>query len=105
MTPGTYHVLVIYFAGHNFATGFTEWWMLTGAPLNPSHAVNFCESQTLAQTCGIPTVVIVSDACRSLPTNAQLPRVKGGPIFPHRLFSGSGSCRHIESMRVCCAFV
>ncbi|TIS80100.1 MAG: caspase family protein [Mesorhizobium sp.] len=83
VTPGTFHVLVIYFAGHGFATGFTEWWMLTGAPINPNRAVNFFESQTLAQTCGIPTVVIVSDACRSLPTNAQLSRVKGGPIFPN----------------------
>ena len=81
--PGTYDVLVIYFAGHGFATGFTEWWMLTGSPINPNRAVSFFESQMLAQTCGIPTVVIVSDACRSLPNNAQLSRVKGGPIFPN----------------------
>ena len=95
--PGTYDVLVIYFAGHGFATGFTEWWMLTGSPINPNRAVSFFESQMLAQTCGIPTVVIVSDACRSLPTNRATVARQGRPDIPEpRRFTGSGSGRHIE---------
>lgn len=99
VSTATYDVLVIYFAGHGFATGFTEWWMLTGAPVNATRAVNFFESQTLAQTCGIPTVVIISDACRSLPTNQQLSRVKGGPIFPNNAdLSDQGQ---VDTLKAC----
>lgn len=99
VSPGTFDILVVYFAGHGFATGYTEWWMLTGAPLNPNRGISFFESQTLSQTCGIPNVVIISDACRSLPNNDQLSRVKGGLIFPNQQVSSNQS--EVETLKAC----
>lgn len=76
-------MLLIYFAGHGLATGSTEFWMLSGAPENPNRAVSFLQSMLFAQYCGVPNVVLISDACRSIPTTPQHMLLSGSAIFPN----------------------
>ncbi|MBY5666203.1 caspase family protein [Rhizobium leguminosarum] len=80
---GNMDMLVIYFAGHGFMSGDNEWWMLSGAPVNPNEAISLLESAVLAKDCGIPNVIFISDACRSSPDSLNAGRVRGGFIFPN----------------------
>jgi hypothetical protein len=75
--------LVIYFSGHGFLRNYSEFWMLSGAPRNANEAVSVIESVSLARECGIPSVVIISDACRSKAHTLQAERVQGSLIFPN----------------------
>jgi hypothetical protein len=79
---GTLEQLVIYFSGHGFLNSGSEHWMLSGAPYNPNEAVSLDESTVLARRCGIPNVVFISDACRSVPQTFQASLVRGSLIFP-----------------------
>ena len=80
---GTLQQLVIYFSGHGFLSNGSEHWMLSGAPANPNEAISVAESVLLARECGIPSVVLISDACRSTPTSLRAERVRGSLIFPN----------------------
>lgn len=80
---GTIKQLVIYFAGHGFINGYSEHWMLSGAPDNPNEAVSLIESISLARQSGIPNVVFISDACRSRSDSLRTERVRGSLIFPN----------------------
>lgn len=80
---GTVKQLVIYFAGHGFINGYSEHWMLSGAPDNPNEAVSLIESVALARQSGIPHVVFISDACRSRSDSLRTERVRGSLIFPN----------------------
>jgi caspase domain-containing protein len=84
---GTLEQLVIYFSGHGFLSGYIEYWMLSGAPGNPNEAISLRESVDLARESAIPSVVFISDACRSTPESISSSRVRGSLIFPN----GSGS--------------
>lgn len=86
---GNVEQLVVYFAGHGWNLAYNEYWLLSGAPRISTEAVNVKGSALLAQYCGIPHVVFVSDACRTAPDNAQAQRVTGGEIFPNDATSGS----------------
>jgi hypothetical protein len=79
----TYTQLVIYFAGHGFQNGGSEVWLLSGAPGNAREAIGLEASILAARESGIASVVIISDACRSIPATLQDNRVDGGPIFPN----------------------
>jgi len=81
---GTLEQLVIYFSGHGFLNNGSEHWMLSGAPDNPNEAVSLAESTELARQCGIPSVVFISDACRSVPQTLRADRVRGSLIFPNQ---------------------
>ncbi|MEJ1966655.1 MAG: caspase family protein [Gammaproteobacteria bacterium] len=82
---GTLEQLVVYFAGHGFISGtLSEFWMLSGAPQNPNEAVSLTESCKYAEESGIPNVVFISDACRSLPSDLGVQRVQGGVLFPSK---------------------
>jgi caspase domain-containing protein len=74
--------LVIYFSGHGFLSGTTEFWMLSNAPYDTSEAVSVLESAELAYQSNIPNVVIISDACRSIPSDLGTGQVTGRKIFP-----------------------
>src|SRR5687767_14276672 len=81
---GTLEQLVIYFAGHGFMSGsLSEYWLLSGAPDNPNEAVSLTESAKLAEVTGIPNVVFISDACRSLPGSLGAQRITGSVVFPN----------------------
>ena len=76
--------LLVYFAGHGANLQRQEYWMLTDAPDDTQAAVNVATSVALAATCGIPHVVLVSDACRTAPEGIRAQSVRGSEIFPNR---------------------
>jgi hypothetical protein len=81
--PGTYDQLVVYFTGHGYWKNDAELWLLTGAPEDANEAVNWKETVDFAKDCGIPNVVLISDACRSLPNSPRASRVRGSIVFPN----------------------
>jgi Caspase domain len=86
---GTLTKLIVYFSGHGMSIGYNEYWLLTGAPDDGNEAVSVVECVELAHKSGIPNVILISDACRSIPEyNASL--VRGTLMFPNkRLLPGS----------------
>jgi hypothetical protein len=77
-----YHQLVVYFSGHGLWKNRTELWLLSDAPGDANAAVSWAETADYAQDCGIPNVVLISDACRTLPRTPQQERVRGAIVFP-----------------------
>jgi hypothetical protein len=81
---GTYTQLFVYFSGHGFLKApESEYWLLSAAPEEPGEAVNLNLSIVYSRSCGIPHVVFISDACRSL-ADAKLMPVTGQTIFPYK---------------------
>jgi hypothetical protein len=83
IAPGTYHQLVIYFSGHGYWKNDAELWLLTNAPADANAAVSWVETAEFAKDCGIPNVVLISDACRSIPDTPQKMKVRGSVVFPN----------------------
>jgi hypothetical protein len=75
--------LVVYFSGHGFISQYAEYWMLSNAPKNPNEAISLRESVELARMIGVPSVVFISDACRSKPDSLGAERVRGSLVFPN----------------------
>lgn len=80
---GTYEQLVLYFSGHGYWKNNAELWLLSDAPGNADEAVSFVETVELARDSGIPHVVVISDACRSIPQTTTGMRVRGSVVFPN----------------------
>jgi Caspase domain len=78
---GTLTQLVIYFSGHGVAFGTSEFWLLTGAPDDLNEAVNVVECVDKASRSAIANVVIICDACRSIP-DFDTSLLHGTVIFP-----------------------
>ena len=91
--------LVVYFAGHGVNKGYSEYWLLSDAPRNANEAVNVAGSAELAKRCGIPHVIIVSDACRTLPESIDALSVTGGMIFPSQ--TPRGPAAKIDTFYAC----
>ena len=82
---GPLEMLVVYFAGHGYLSGPSrECWMLSGAPRDPGDAVSVTESATFAKFSGVPNVVFISDACRTLPQTFDAGGVSGNSIMPNK---------------------
>lgn len=80
-----YEQIVVYFSGHGvLLSPYVETWLLSGAVANPNEAINLVGSIQAARTCGIPHVVFISDACRSLPQNFMVGSISPGTVFPTR---------------------
>jgi caspase domain-containing protein len=79
---GTLHQLIVYFSGHGLAFAGSEFWLLTGAPDDVNEAVSLTECIDLAGRSGIPNVIFISDACRSLPSDFSASRLHGTVVFP-----------------------
>lgn len=80
-----YEQIVVYFSGHGvLLSPYVETWLLSGAVANPNEAINLVGSVQAARTCGIPHVVFISDACRSLPQNFMVGSITPGTVFPTR---------------------
>jgi Caspase domain len=77
------HQLVVYFSGHGYWKNSAELWLLTNAPGDPNAAVSWVETADYAKDCGIPSVVLISDACRSIPDTPQAMKVRGSIVFPN----------------------
>jgi Caspase domain len=76
--------LVIYFAGHGYLRSPSEIWLLSGAPGDPSEAVDQTTSVDMARASNIPNVVFISDCCRSVASELIGQKVTGATIFPNR---------------------
>ena len=83
VNAGTYEQLVLYFSGHGYWKNNAELWLLSKAPGNADEAVSWVETIELARDSGIPHVVVISDACRSIPTTPRSMRVRGSVVFPN----------------------
>ncbi|KGN36354.1 hypothetical protein N803_05990 [Knoellia subterranea KCTC 19937] len=81
--------LVVYFCGHGVVNDGSELWLLSGAPDDPSAAVNVAKSVRLAERGVIPHIVLLSDACRSQAASLQFGEVTGSSIFPNPNTVGS----------------
>lgn len=86
---GTIEQLIVYFAGHGVNIRYNEYWLLSDAPEDASAAVNVDGSVVLARRCGIPHVVLISDACRTAAEGVQAQGVTGGEIFPNDPVAGT----------------
>lgn len=80
---GSVHQLLIYFTGHGFVKDFSEYWLLSGAPRNSNEAINITENIVLARNTGIPSVIFISDACRTIPDTLITNRIQGQHVFPN----------------------
>jgi hypothetical protein len=84
LDPPRYDVLMVYFAGHGILrTTAAEFWLLSKSPENGNEAVNLVGSVEKARESGVPHVIFISDACRSLPKR-PISEIDGGVIFPIR---------------------
>ena len=77
--------LIIYFSGHGVNLRYSEYWLLSEAPVDTGEAVNLEGSVVLARQCGVPHVVFISDACRTAAEGLRAQYVTGGEIFPNDL--------------------
>jgi hypothetical protein len=81
--PPRYHLLVVYFSGHGYWQARSDVWLLSGAPVKVNEAVNLEATMDLAKYSGIPNVVFVSDACRSIPDSRTGAHIDGRGVFPN----------------------
>lgn len=81
--PPTYDLLLIYFCGHGFWHARSDHWLLSGAPTLTSQAVNLNGAMDLARYSGIPNVIFISDACRSISHTRQGSQIRGIDAFPN----------------------
>ncbi|MGA1860979.1 caspase family protein [Azospirillum sp. 11R-A] len=79
-----YSQLVIFFSGHGSLKNRDEFWLLSGAPEDSEEAISWTETFELAKECGIPNVVLISDACRTKPTTLQAMRIRGSVLLPNQ---------------------
>lgn len=79
---GTLQQLIVYFAGHGSYVGTGEYWLLSRALHNSNQAVSVSQFPYFAKQCGVPNVVIVSDACRSTSSSLKIQSLTGSNIFP-----------------------
>jgi hypothetical protein len=84
---GTLDQLVFYFSGHGFLSGYSEFWLLSNAPENPNEAISLLECTVLARETAIPSVIFISDACRSIPDGFEASRIRGSVVFPNTSLS------------------
>lgn len=81
--PPQFHLLVVYFSGHGYWQTRSDVWLFSEAPTNPDDAINLDGAIDLARYSGIPNVVFISDACRSLPDTRSGAYVRGIDAFPN----------------------
>ena len=81
--PPTYDILVVYFSGHGQWHTRADHWLLSGAPINTGEAINLEGAISTAKACGIPNVIFISDACRTIPKTDVDIRVAGVDGFPN----------------------
>ncbi|MER8565085.1 caspase family protein [Mesorhizobium sp. M0924] len=80
---GIYSQLVIFFSGHGYWKNDNEFWLLTNAPQDSEEAISWTETAELAKGCGISNVVLISDACRTMPATPTAMRIRGSVLIPN----------------------
>lgn len=80
----TYSQMIIFFSGHGILkSAMDEQWLLSEAPTYANETVSVLASRMLARRSGIPHIVFISDACRSIPNDPIVTEVIGSVIFPN----------------------
>jgi hypothetical protein len=80
----TYSQMVVFFSGHGILKSATdEQWLLSEAPAYANETVSVLASRMLARRSGIPHIIFISDACRSIPNDPLVTEVIGSVIFPN----------------------
>jgi Caspase domain len=87
VTRGNIEQLIVYFSGHGIHNR-GDLWLLSDAPAKSGEAVNVEGSIQLARYCGIPHVVLISDACRTAADGIAATGVTGTEIFPNDPMDG-----------------
>lgn len=82
-SPPRYHQLVVYFSGHGYWYARSDIWLFSKAPLKTHEGINLDGAIDLARYSGIPNVVFVSDACRSIPDARTGANMKSIDAFPN----------------------
>ncbi len=80
--PPRYHQLVVYFTGHGYWHRWADIWLLSEAAQKTSEAINLDGAIDLARFSGIPNVIFISDACRSIPNSRSGQMTQGIDAFP-----------------------
>ncbi|WP_150132037.1 caspase family protein [Dokdonella koreensis] len=81
--PPRFEQLLVYFSGHGYWQARSDVWLLSGAPESTQEAINLEGSIYVARRSGIPNIVFVSDACRSIPDARTGALVNGIDVFPN----------------------
>jgi hypothetical protein len=81
--PATYDLLVVYFSGHGQWHTRADHWLLSGAPQNTAETINLEGAMYTARKSGIPNIVFISDACRTIPRSDVDSLVNGVDAFPN----------------------
>lgn len=97
--PSNLDQLLVYFAGHGVNIRFGEFWLLSDAPEEGDQAVNVASAKELAHRCGIPHVVLISDACRTAAGDIQMQSIEGNAIFPN--FESGGPEKPVDLFFAC----
>lgn len=79
---GTLDQLVIFFSGHGVNLHSDECWLLSEAPGNPNEVISVRNSVYNARWTGIPSVVFISDACRTPPNDFNSGQLRQGTMIP-----------------------
>lgn len=80
--PARYELLLVYYCGHGIYENRKDTWLLNRAPTVAHEAINVTASADMALDSGIPTVVFVSDACRSSTADYNLGHLSDINVFP-----------------------
>jgi Caspase domain len=76
-------VFFLYLAGHGLAlSAYDERLLLSDVKNDDSEAIKMRGVIDRAKRCGLPHVVIIYDACRSVANTERLRQIEGGQIFP-----------------------
>lgn len=95
--PPRYHQLVVYFTGHGYWHARADIWLLSKAAQRTSEAINLDGAIDLARFSGIPNVIFISDACRSLPDARGGALTNGIDAFP--VFANVDSLSKVDVFR------
>ena len=96
-SPPTYDQFLIYFSGHGYWHAAGDFWLLSGNPIEDDEVINLSAAKYSARFAGIPHVIFISDACRSIPDTSQGINLRGIGAFPN--FSHSSSKIKIDSFQ------
>ncbi|GMV29951.1 MAG: hypothetical protein AMXMBFR59_20760 [Rhodanobacteraceae bacterium] len=89
LAPGDVEQLFVYFAGHGVNVARHECWLLSDAPRVGHAVISATISEEQARYCGVPHVVLISDACRTAAGSLGLQNVTGNGLFANEEPSGT----------------
>lgn len=91
--PARYELLLVHYIGHGLYQRRDDIWMLSDLPVDRAACISLTATLNDAKFCGIPNVVVVSDACRTPPDDVSLSDVDPSSVIPqYNEFPEETSC-------------